>query len=115
NKIKESIEDLCLIDRKIIQIDAIEYLIGEKKFKFIFYINKKSNNYIKHSFTFVMGKTQKYIENHFKHKNEMLIKEIYLSYLKNNSKDKDDIYKQLRDCKKEDILDLVSLINIIDY
>lgn len=114
NSIITSIADLCLLDKNIIQVKKIEYHIGEKKFYIKFYIANEINHFMNHYFFLVIGKTQKYIENYFNYKDEILTKEMYLSYLK-EEKFNNEIYHKLRECKKNDILNLISLINMMNY
>lgn len=113
--IRGYIADLCLIDQELIQIRKIEYSMEEEKFYIPFYIDQKTNFKANHYFLFAVGKSQKYIDKFFNYNDEMLLKELYLSYFKQQKRCSDELYHRLRECKKQEISSLVSLINIVNY
>lgn len=113
--IKEYISDLCLLDKDLIQIKKIQYSFGEKKFFIEFFIGKETDSQNNNSFTFIVGRTQKYIDSFFDYEDQLLLKEIYLSYFKQQKRCSDELYHQLRECKKNEIIHWVSLINIVNY
>ena len=113
--IKESIYDLCLLDKDLIQIKKIQYSFDEKKFFIEFFIGKEIDSIMNNYFILVVGRTQKYIDSFFDYKDEILLKEIYLSYFKQEKRCSDEIYNRLIECKKTEIINLVSLINIVNY